>query len=339
MGTTALAKRPLAAANVTVAALYRTVEQFAPTLIVDEADTFLLNNLALRGILNSGHTRATAVVVRTEGHEPRLFSTWGARMIALIGRLPATLEDRAIVLPMRRRAPGEAVERIRRDSLQRQCEPLRRRIARWVAEHLPALRAADPAVPEALDDRQADNWRSLLAIADEAGGSWPTLARTAARHLAGPVAEADTAAPVRLLADLRELFTTTSADRLATAAIIRHLTALEERPWVDYAQGQPLTPRQLATLLEGFGIRAKQIRQGAETRKGYMRTDFTDAFRRYFPPDPKHPNHRDGTAAFAAQPGSRPSGAVAGEGQSPRREPSNNVSDDPHAEDSGTHEV
>ena len=27
-----------------------------------------------------------------------------ARMIALIGRLPATLEDRAIVLPMRRRA-------------------------------------------------------------------------------------------------------------------------------------------------------------------------------------------------------------------------------------------
>src|SRR5437899_721520 len=101
--TTALAKRPLAAANITVAALYRTVEHFAPTLIVDEADTFLVNNLALRGIINSGHTRATAFVVRTAGHEPRLFSTWGARMIALIGRLPATLEDRAIVLPMRRR--------------------------------------------------------------------------------------------------------------------------------------------------------------------------------------------------------------------------------------------
>src|SRR5215831_11442204 len=104
--TAALAQRPLTAANITVAALYRTVEQFAPTLIVDEADTFLLTNLALRGIINSGHTRATAFVIRTAGHEPRLFSTWGARMIALIGRLPATLEDRAIVLPMRRRAPG-----------------------------------------------------------------------------------------------------------------------------------------------------------------------------------------------------------------------------------------
>ena len=180
--TTALAKRPLAAANVTVAALYRTVEQFAPTLIVDEADTFLLTNLALRGILNSGHTRATAFVVRTAGHEPRLFSTWGARMIALIGRLPATLEDRAIVLPMRRRAPGEAVDRMRRDGLLRQGDPLRRRTARWVADHLPALRAADPAVPAELDDRQADNWRPLLAIADEAGGAWPDLARDRRPH-------------------------------------------------------------------------------------------------------------------------------------------------------------
>ena len=216
--TAALANRPLTAANITVAALYRTVEQFAPTLIVDEADTFLLTNLGLRGIINSGHTRATAFVVRTVGHEPRLFSTWGARMIALIGHLPTTLEDRAIVLPMRRRALGEMVERIRRDTLLRRLDLLRRRAARWVADHLAALQAADPAVPDALHDRQADNWRPLLAIAD--------------------------------------------------------------------AAGRPLTPRHLAELLEGFRIKAKQIRQGAATRKGYLRSDFTDAFRRYLPPVP-----------------------------------------------------
>ncbi len=281
--TAALAKRPLAAANITVAALYRTVEQFAPTLIVDEADTFLLTNLALRGIINSGHTRATAFVIRTAGHEPRLFSTWGARMIALIGRLPATLEDRAIVLPMRRRAPGEPVDRIRRTDLRRHLDPLRRRAVRWVADHRAALQAADPAMPEELDDRQADNWRPLLAIADEAGGAWPDLACSAARTLSGAVVEADTAAPVQLLADLYDLFATTRADKLATAAIIRHLIMLEERPWADYAEGRPLTPRHLAKLLEGFRIKAKQIRQGADTRKGYLRSDLSDAFRRYLP--------------------------------------------------------
>jgi Protein of unknown function (DUF3631) len=288
--TSALAKRPLAAANISVAALYRTVERFAPTLIVDEADTFLLNNLALRGIINSGHTRATAFVIRTAGHEPRLFSTWGARMIALIGRLPATLEDRAIVLPMRRRTPGEPVERIRGADLVRRLAPLRRRVVRWVTDRLVALRTADPAVPERLDDRQADNWRPLLAIADEAGDTWADRARAAARTLAGAMVEADQADPVRLLADLRELFTTTRADKLATAVIVRHLRTLEDRPWADCAQGQPLTPRRLAQLLDGFRIKAKQIRQGDTTRKGYVRSDFTDAFRRYLPgPTPPHP--------------------------------------------------
>ena len=325
--TAALVKRPLAAANITIAALYRTVERFAPTLIVDEADTFLLDNLALRGVINSGHTRATAFVVRTAGHEPRLFSTWGARMIALIGRLPGTLEDRAIVLPMRRRAPGEPLDRIRRDVLLRRLEPLRRQSARWVADHLSALRAADPAVPEELDDRQADNWRPLLAIADAAGGAWRELARTAARTLAGAVVEADTAAPVRLLANLRDLFATTTADRLATAAILRHLSALEDRPWAGDAQGDSLTPRHLATLLEGFGIKAKQIRQGADTRKGYLRADFTDAFRRYLPPDPKHPKHRHDAAEFAVQSDRRRPGAVSGRGHPTSPESTSDVSD------------
>src|SRR5262249_21591041 len=224
----ALAKRPVAAANITVAALYRTVEQFAPTLIVDEADTFLLTNLGLRGIINSGHTRATAFVVRTVGYEPRLFSTWGARMIALIGHLPTTLEDRAIVLPMRRRAPGEMVERLGRDGLLHPLALLRRRVARWVADHLAALQAADPAVPAALNDRQADNWRPLLAIADAAGGGWGDRARVAACTLAGAGGEADV--PVQLLADLRDLFATSAADKLATAPILHHFMRLESGP-------------------------------------------------------------------------------------------------------------
>jgi putative DNA primase/helicase len=140
-------------------------------------------------------------------------------------------------------------------------------------------------VPDALHDRQADNWRPLLAIADAAGGGWGDRVRVAARTLAG-AGEADPAAPVELLADLQALFATTAADKLATAAIIRHLIRLEERPWAEYTAGRPLTPRHLAQLLEGFRIKAKQIRQGAATRKGYLRSDFTDAFRRYLPPMP-----------------------------------------------------
>lgn len=72
-----LVPRHLSIANITAAALFRTVEKYRPTLLIDEADSFLTNNEELRGVLNSGHRRATAFVIRTVGddHEPRRFTT------------------------------------------------------------------------------------------------------------------------------------------------------------------------------------------------------------------------------------------------------------------------
>src|SRR5262249_50711710 len=153
-------------------------------------------------------------------------------------------------------------------------------------------------------------WR---ASAEGAGGGWGDRARVAARTLAGTGGEADPTAPVELLADLQDLFATTAADKLATAAIIRHLVRLEERPWAEYAAGRPLTPRHLAQLLEGFRIKAKQIRQGAATCKGYLRWDFTDAFRRYLPPVPSESGTTGGPngdrGSMARQEGFRQRGA------------------------------
>ena len=68
-----------------------------PTLLIDEADFFLRDNEELRGVLNSGHRRGGHVIrIVGEDFEPRAFSTFSPCAIALIGRLPATLHDRAI---------------------------------------------------------------------------------------------------------------------------------------------------------------------------------------------------------------------------------------------------
>jgi putative DNA primase/helicase len=131
--------------NISPAALFRAVEKFSPTLLIDEADTVTRDNEELRCILNSSHTRDAAYVVRTAGedHEPRRFSTWSAKAVALIGRLPETLADRSIIVPMRRRAPSEQIERLRLDRPGILIE-LHRRAARWAADHLDDLRDADP---------------------------------------------------------------------------------------------------------------------------------------------------------------------------------------------------
>ena len=318
----ALASCPLPASNITPAALFRAIEKFHPTLLVDEADTFLATNDELRGVLNSGHTRTTAQVIRTVGedHEPRIFSTWCPKVIALIGRLPGTLEDRAIVVSLRRRTAGEAVERLRRDRLNDRLAALRSRIARWVADHRADLQQAESEVPEALHDRAQDNWRPLLAIADLAGGDWPQRARQSALALGAGSARDDDSARTLLLADIRDLFTEQDARFLPSEEIVHALIGLEERPWADWGKGKPLTKNHLARLLRPFGVRPNVQRDGAGTARGYAADDFEDAFARYLPLQPKQPKQPTNGAAFGgfANRNTRPPVTVAESGEKPR---------------------
>ena len=89
---------PLPVANITTAAVFRTIESIRLTLIIDEGDTFLRGNEEMRGILNSGHNRNLAFAVRCEGddHEPRAFSTWCPKATSMIGSPPDTLRDRSV---------------------------------------------------------------------------------------------------------------------------------------------------------------------------------------------------------------------------------------------------
>jgi Protein of unknown function (DUF3631) len=280
----ALAARALSCSNITPAAIFRTVERYSPTLILDEADTYLHpQHDDLRGILNSGHTKATAYVIRTVGddHEPRRFSTWCAKAIALIGILPPTLADRAIRIQMKRKRRNESVERWRIDRAESLVD-LRRMSRRWAQDHCEALAKADPDVPTSLHDRAADNWRPLLAIADLAGGSWPERARQAIAALEILDAE-DEDLGTLLLRDLREVFTTKKADRLPSGEICKTLAALHDRPWPTLCHGKPITPHRLSRMLTPYGIVSGSIRIGGKTPKGYIISAFQDAFHRYIP--------------------------------------------------------
>jgi len=297
----ALVLRPLSTSNITSAALFRSIEKFHPTLLADEGDTFLGDRDELRGIINSGHTPETAFVIRTVGdqYEPKIFSTWGPKAIAQIGDLPDTIEDRSIVIGMRRRSSEEKVERWRARR-RREFEPSRQRLARWAADNAELLRSADPAVPEELtSDRAIDNWRPLFAIADAIGGEWPSLARKAA--IAAATGEASTeSVGVVLLDDIRQLFRK-GVERLPTSHILQALNAGGERPWATFDKGRPMTPRNLAAILKPFGIRSKQYRfEDGTNGRGYSAGDFGDAFKRYLgPSDVLQPLHSNGSITYA----------------------------------------
>ncbi|MHB0981033.1 MAG: DUF3631 domain-containing protein [Thermoleophilia bacterium] len=306
-----IVRRPLSASNITPAAVFRAVEGYRPTLLIDEADTFLRGNDELRGVVNSGHSRAGAYVIRTVGddHEPKVFSTWAAKVIALIGKLPATLASRSIHIELKRLAPGEEVEPLRLHKLG-DLLPLRRKAARWAADHLEELRGHDPDIPRELHGRAADNWRPLLSIADIAGGEWPQLARQAAVALSAGTGEQT--AGIMVLEDLRKLFEE-RGDRLPTATILEALNDMDDRPWPEWNRGRELSAPGLAKLLLPFGIRPRTIRPGGgSTPKGYLREQFQDAFARYLPgPEAATPPHPAEETEEAPSPAATPQGSVA----------------------------
>jgi len=273
-----LTPRSELSSNITAPALFRYIEDVRPTLLIDEADSFAKDNEELRGILNSGHTKAAANVIRNVDHKPRRFSTWAPKAIATIGTLADTLEDRAVVVRLQRKPPGATVQRLgRRDNAD--FAALRSQAARWAADNFDKLADPDPKMPN-LNDRAADNWRPLLAIADLAGGTWPEEARRAACLLSGE--QQDGAIGVELLRDIRSTFG--DDDVIRSSDLVAKLTADAERSWAEWKHGRPLTQKQLAGLLAPFHIISLTVHPpGLPDGKGYRRIDFEEAWAAYCP--------------------------------------------------------
>ncbi len=278
-----LTPRSIRTENVTTAVLFRLVDGYQPTLLIDEVDSFLKDNEELRGALNAGHRRG-GQMLRCEGdnNEVRAFKTFAPVALAGIGRLPGTLEDRSITIEMRRRKRTERVTRFRRDRTS-DLDDLASMAARWVADHEVSLSTADPEAPDTLHDRAVDNWRPLFAIADRAGGDWPTLARQVAVRLSGGEAEQDASVRVQLLMDIKAIFDGDERDQIPSAFICGRLAEMEDRPWPEWRHGKPITVGQLARQLGGFGIAPGTIRTDTGTPKGYKKEAFKDAWSRYLP--------------------------------------------------------
>jgi hypothetical protein len=251
------------------------------TLLLDEADTIFGPRTSdkhedLRAILNAGNRQGTPVMrVRLDGkrREAEEFDIFGPKVAAGIGDLPPTVTDRAIVIRMRRRAPSEPIAKFRTRSAREEAGELP--VLDWGALEIETT--AD--VPDDLNDRAADSWEPLLAIAAAAGGSWPAAARLAAVSLATDE-EVPVSIGMRLLADIREAFGVD--DHVPTNDLLARLHDLDEAPWADW-YGKPLTARALARLLGPYRIVPVKRRLAGTQLRGYFRSDFSDAWDRYVP--------------------------------------------------------
>lgn len=279
----ALCHRAIPTANISPAALYRIMGGDDPrTLLVDEADVIWGNkkqaeaNEDLRGLINAGFERGRSVIrYNVAIRDVEELPTFGFVALAGIGALPDTITDRSVNIVMRRRAATEKVQpfRSRRDG--EPLEQLRERLNNWVRENSELIGSAEPELP--VEDRAADVWESLVAVADVAGGAWPELARAAAKEMSKEHDEEDNDAndAVVLMNDIKAVFDRSGRAFLPSKELVAGLRLMDDSPWGG--QEEDLTANKLAARLRHYKIKPKSD----GSARGYKRTDFNDAWSRY----------------------------------------------------------
>ena len=280
-------------ASITPASLFRVVDEYGGTLTVDEADnTFRDEKSDLLGIMNAGRDRMTARVMRAEAagdgkFKIREFNTFAPIALSSIKQLPDALQDRAIVLSLKRATHGERPERLT-IMVRGPLIDIGRRLARWAAD-LPAKPLPQPDALTGLYNRIEDKWFVLFQVAELAGGDWPQRCRKAASaDLARQEAnDADGGRDADLLADVWQVFYEKNKERLHTDELCEALIAMDESPWGGVNGGKGVNGYYLRTHLADFvpedaeKIAPRKWRGDKGEARGYHEKHFEDAFSRY----------------------------------------------------------
>ncbi|GAA2980652.1 DUF3631 domain-containing protein [Actinokineospora diospyrosa] len=281
----AMCHDPFITVNASTSSIYRSVTDDPPTLLVDEADTIFGPRAGqhedLRGLLNAGHQRNRPIKrYNAETKQVESLPTFAMAALAGIGAMPGTIEDRAVIVRMRRRLPNESTAPFRHRRDRPALRELATQLNKWVRTSLDALELAVPDMP--VEDRAADTWEPLVIIADHAGGDWPDRARAAVLALtAEHDADQETSLGVRLLTDCRAAFGDDAA--VSTTSLLDRLKRDPEGPWAAHGP-VGMTPAKLADYLREYDIRSGNVRfSDGSQAKGYKRVHFGDAWQRYCP--------------------------------------------------------
>ena len=306
----AMAHKPLIASNITVGALFRAIDVCRPTLFIDEADTFLAGNGAMRGIINSGNTWRTAYVLRLararsrqsrsqegdsdlvnarphpnplpqerEKNETGLtkYSCWCPKVIALIGEVPDTIADRSIVVKMSRKLTSEVCAPL----TELDTSEIRSKCARFALDAGDSLARCDAIRGEGLNDRAADTFDPLYAIARLAGNDWETRLHAAALHLTSAARTENTG--VELLLDIASIFMQCGREKVFSRELVATLREGRGGMRSLALRDSAIEEHGIARILRSYGIRPKILRIGKEVNRGYEAGSLRDALTRYVP--------------------------------------------------------
>jgi len=286
--------RPLMTSNLTTASAFRVIELLHPTLLVDELDSFIESIPDIGNLLNSGHKRGSHVLrVVGEKMEVRKFATYGPVAYCTIGKPGGPLRSRSILIRMLRKLADQVTENFsieERPALAAELLNISRKAIRWANDHDAEVKNVSPATGK-LANRQRDNWRALLKVAEVSGGVWPEKVFEAAGV---PPPKRKQSNEIRILRDIRNIFYSRKVRQIPSKILVADLLLQTESPWYRlHSAREPLDMADLADLLDAFDIDPKPLRlsepeqqhffeskQEQPVTKGYKLEQFATPFAR-----------------------------------------------------------
>ena len=281
-------------ANISPAALYRTVDAEKPTLLFDEAEMFSSAKSEYRSLMNTGYRRGQTVK-RHDGD----YEIYCPKAFALIGDVHDTLRDRSVVVAMARAGTSR---RFVFSKAQEEGAVLREKLNAAVssrAQEIAEAAGGFDGLPF-LTDRDEEIWTPLFVLCHLlCPDRLPELSRAAADMSAAKTAkprrhvelgeEEDEAQEQeyaeRLLRDMVAI--TDERDQITTQEAIAKLREIPTSPWrrfrgdglKDGIEGGML----LSRMLSQFGVKPTTIRiapknlGAGSTAKGYKREALLEA--------------------------------------------------------------
>lgn len=283
---------PLNSFSASPAALIRSIDAGKRTILIDEVDTVYAKAAGtedITAVINAGYKRGAKVprcVGQGADFEVVELSAFAPMALAgLTTNVPDAVRSRSIHFRMRKRiAATEPLARYRRRDAEAEAGSMRDALRVWSESTVTdALATARPVLPDGVEDRPAEVWEPLVAVADAVGGQWPTRAREACASFVFAKSADGPSLGVEMLTAIHEIMATFKVDDIATPTLITAIKSMKDAsPWPP-SRGD-LEPAVLARLLRPFDVEPKQFKVDGKKVRGYRRYGdggLFDAFARY----------------------------------------------------------
>lgn len=195
----------------------------------------------------------------------------------MIGKVPDTIADRSIVVHMTRKLTTETREplsELNPASIKAKC-------ARFALDARQTIAQSEKIRDKNLNDRAADTYDPLYAIARLAGKEWEEKLHAAAIAISPGAGSKSTGA--EMLLDIYAIFLSTGRRQIFTRELAEFLRNDEFNTTCAVLKDSALDEYKISELLRAYGIKPAPCRLGKTVSRGYRIDDFVEALKRYVP--------------------------------------------------------